>query len=136
MMWRDARKLFEAHQKVVPIPTNCTLMVNPEVEAEQAVTKTRDEEIGYRTKQRSGERSCAREMSWKENVRRGEFANPEPKVAAPSEVRTDATTRAREAVVGSPQKTWKHWEGSSSSAEKCRYANDKRWAATVTWCAD
>ena len=49
--------------------------------------------------------------------RRNEFANPETTVAVPSEGRTDATKRARQAEVGTPQESADSGGASGSSAE-------------------
>ena len=48
--------------------------------------------------------------------RRNEFANPETTVAVPSECRTDATKRARQDELETPQESWNTGGASNSSA--------------------
>ena len=64
------------------------------------------------------EKNLAHAMRLEDNLnRRNEFANPETTVAVPSEGRTDATKRARQAEVETPQGSADTGGGSSTSAE-------------------
>ena len=147
-------------------PARYTPMVNPEVEAGPTVTKTRNEENGRRiciTKKMvselgatvgcdpitrhgepnqdhhlDGKRSCTREAE--ENlIRRTEFVNPRPEVAAPDEGRTNAPNGARQGEVGPPQESGFEQRGAKRRGDAIdqRWQNDRRsQAATTQWCAD